>query len=82
VPGQRRVRARQIAGAERQIARPIAPDGVFVKRRIRFTDAERRELAVLGKKVGRKVLAEVATIATLEMILRWYRVLERSPTRY
>jgi hypothetical protein len=43
------------------------------KKRLRFTDAERRKLAVLGKKLGRKALAEVATIATPDTILRWYR---------
>jgi putative transposase len=43
------------------------------KERLRFTNAERRKLAVLGKKLGRKALAEVATIATPETILRWYR---------
>jgi putative transposase len=42
---------------------------------LRFTDAERRQLAVLGKKLGRKALAEVATIATPDTILRWYRQL-------
>ena len=45
------------------------------KKRLRFTDAERRNLAVLGKKLGRKALAEVATIATPDTILRWYREL-------
>jgi hypothetical protein len=45
------------------------------KKRLRFTDAERRKLAVLGKKLGRKALAEVATIATPDTILRWYREL-------
>jgi hypothetical protein len=38
------------------------------KKRLRFTDAERRQLAVLGKKLGRKALAEVATIATPDTI--------------
>ena len=42
-------------------------------RKLRLTDATRRRLAVLGKELGRKVLAEVATIATPETILRWYR---------
>jgi len=45
------------------------------KRRLRLTDAERRKLAVLGKKLGRKALAEVATVATPDTILRWYREL-------
>ena len=45
------------------------------KKRMRFTDAERKKLAVLGKKLGRKALAEVAMIATPDTILRWYREL-------
>ena len=45
------------------------------KKRLRYADAERRKLAVLGKKLGRQALAEVATIATPETILRWYREL-------
>ena len=44
-------------------------------KRIRLTDAERRRLATLGKKLGRKRLAAVATIASPETILRWYREL-------
>jgi putative transposase len=44
-------------------------------KRIQLTDAERRRLAVLGKKLGRKGLAAVATIASPETILRWYREL-------
>jgi len=42
---------------------------------LRFTDTERKKLAVLGKKLGRKALAEVATVATPDTILRWYREL-------
>jgi putative transposase len=44
-------------------------------KRIRLTDAERRRLATLGKKLGRKGLAAVATVASPETILRWYREL-------
>jgi transposase len=44
-------------------------------RRLQFDDATRRRLAVLGKAMGRKALAEVATIATPETIMRWYRQL-------
>jgi len=43
--------------------------------RVMFTDAERRKLAMLGKALGRKGLAAVATIASPETILRWYREL-------
>jgi hypothetical protein len=42
-------------------------------RRLRFTDAERRLLAEMGKPLGRSLLAEVASLATPETILRWYR---------
>ena len=44
-------------------------------KRVRLTDAERRRLATLGKALGRKGLAAVATIASPETILRWYREL-------
>ena len=40
---------------------------------LRFTDPERRLLAEKGKPLGRKRLAEVATLASPETILRWYR---------
>lgn len=43
--------------------------------KVRLTDADRRRLAVLGKKLGRKALAEVASIASPETILLWYREL-------
>ena len=44
-------------------------------KRIRFTDAQRRRLAVRGRKLGRKVLAGLAGIATPDTILRWSRKL-------
>ncbi len=44
-------------------------------KRIRFTDSQRRRLALRGKKLGRKVLAGLAGIATPDTILRWYRKL-------
>ena len=44
------------------------------KRRLGLTDGE-RHLAKLGKVLGRKELQEVATIATPDTILRWYREL-------
>src|ERR1022692_246041 len=43
--------------------------------RLRLTDGERRRLAKLGKALGRKALQQVATIATPDTILRWYREL-------
>jgi hypothetical protein len=45
------------------------------KRRLRFTDAQRRRLAERGKRLGRKRLAALASIVTPETILRWYRQL-------
>jgi hypothetical protein len=41
--------------------------------KLQLTDADLRQLAVLGKELGRKLLAKVATIATPDTILRWYR---------
>jgi putative transposase len=44
-------------------------------KRIRFTDAQRKRLAMHGKKLGRKVLLGLAGIATPDTILRCYRKL-------
>jgi putative transposase len=44
-------------------------------RRLRFTDGQRRRLASKAKGLGRKVLADVATIVTPETLLRWHRQL-------
>jgi hypothetical protein len=44
-------------------------------RRMRFSDDERRRLAATGQRVGRRVLAQVATIVTPDTILRWHREL-------
>ena len=42
-------------------------------RRLRLTDDQRRRLAVRGKTIGRRALAEVASIVTPDTILRWHR---------
>ncbi len=42
-------------------------------RKLRFTDDERRRLAVKGKALGRKLLAEVAGLVTPETLLAWHR---------
>jgi putative transposase len=39
---------------------------------LRFTDTERRRLAVLAHPLGRKCLQERATLVTPETLLRWY----------
>src|SRR3954468_15695709 len=41
--------------------------------RLRLSDAERSTLAEIGKRLGRKCLAEVACVAKPETILAWYR---------
>ena len=45
------------------------------KKRILLTVDQRRRLAVKGKILGRKLLAEVGTIFTPDTILRWHRQL-------
>jgi len=43
--------------------------------RFRLTDDQRRRLAVKGKTLGRRRLADVAGIVTPDTVLRWYRLL-------
>src|SRR5438128_3378923 len=42
-------------------------------RRLRFTDKQRRQLAAKAKRLGRKVLEQVATIVTPATLLAWHR---------
>jgi putative transposase len=44
-------------------------------RRVRLNDDQRRRLAVKAKGIGRKLLAEVATLVTPETLLAWHRKL-------
>ena len=44
-------------------------------RRLRLKDDQRRRLAARAKRLGRKVLAEVATIVSPETLLAWHRKL-------
>src|SRR5215472_13642512 len=44
-------------------------------RRVRLNDHQRRRLAVKAKALGRKALAEVASIVTPETLLAWHRKL-------
>src|SRR5258705_11110493 len=44
-----------------------------IKGRLRLTDFERISLAEIGKRLGRKALAELAQIVRPETILRWRR---------
>ena len=41
-------------------------------RRVRLSDAERRHLALLGARLGRPILTDVATIVR-DTLLRWHR---------
>jgi putative transposase len=43
--------------------------------RLRFTDDQRRRLAVKAKELGRRALARIATIVTPETLLAWHRKL-------
>jgi putative transposase len=45
------------------------------KKRIRFSDDQRRRLAVKGKVLSRKALDEITTIVTPNTLLRWHREL-------
>jgi len=51
-------------------------------RRLRLDDDQRRRLGVLGHRLGRHVLHDVATLVTPDTILRWHRALvpESGPT--
>jgi putative transposase len=44
-------------------------------RRLQLNDSQRRRLAIRAKGLGRKMLAEVATIVTPETLLAWHRKL-------
>ena len=46
-----------------------------LKGRLKLSDAERGVLGEIGHRLGRRVLADVATIARPETILGWYRKL-------
>jgi putative transposase len=43
--------------------------------RVQLTDAERRSLAEIGKKLGKKALEEVASLVKPDTILAWHRTL-------
>jgi transposase len=41
--------------------------------RVQLTDSERQELAEIGAQLGKRVLAEIATVAQADTILAWHR---------
>ena len=49
-----------------------------LKGRLKLSDAERATLGEIGYRLGRKALAEVATVARPDTILAWYRKLVAS----
>ncbi len=55
--------------AENRILRAHLPT------RLRLSDLERYTLAEIGKRLGRKALAQVACVAKPDTILAWYRKL-------
>src|SRR5215510_8202934 len=46
-----------------------------IQGRLRLSDGERKTLAEIGKRLGKKALAEVATMVTPDTILAWHRKL-------
>jgi len=46
-----------------------------IKGRVHLSDGERTTLAVIGQKLGKRALQEVATIVKPDTILRWHRQL-------
>jgi putative transposase len=46
-----------------------------IRSRVQLTDAERKTLAEIGKKLSKMALEEVATIVTPDTILAWHRKL-------
>jgi transposase InsO family protein len=67
---QRHIQAIDYLREENRVLREQLGD-----RRLRLTDDQRRRLAAKAKALGRKVLAEVATIVTPETLLAWRRKL-------
>jgi putative transposase len=59
----------QYLAAENRILRSHLP------LRLRLSDPERETLADIGKRLGRRALAQVACVAKPDTILRWYRKL-------
>ena len=53
--------------AENRILRARLPS------RLRLSDPERETLAEIGKRLGRKALAQVAVVAKPDTMLAWYR---------
>ena len=70
--GSRAAGAERISAAENRILK------AQLKGRLKLSDAERATLGEIGHRLGRKALAEVATVARPDTILAWYRKLVAS----
>jgi hypothetical protein len=51
----------------------LAGDNTHIDGRVQLTDSERKALAALGAMLGKKVLADMATVATPDTIQAWNR---------
>jgi putative transposase len=67
---QRQQQAIQYLREENRVLREQLGD-----RRLRFNDDQRRRLAVRAKGLGRKLLAEIASLVTPDTLLAWHRKL-------
>lgn len=43
-----------------------------IEGRIKFTDDERRRLAVLARDLGKKAMADIGPVVTLKTLMTWY----------
>ena len=64
---QRLLLQNEYLAVENRILRSHLPN------RVRLSDPERSTLAEIGKRLGRRLLQEVACVAKPETILGWYR---------
>src|SRR6476469_8660057 len=67
---QRQLKAIEYLREENRVLREQLGD-----RRLRFNDDQRRRLAAKAKGLGRRRLAELATLVTPDTLLAWYRKL-------
>ena len=55
------------------LSRRIASSDTQLKGRLLLSDGERATLGEIGHRLGRKALADIATVAKPDTILGWYR---------
>ncbi len=70
------LRRNEYLAAENRILRAHIPG------RVHLSDGERRTLAQIGKRLGRKALAEIASVVRPETILAWHRRLVAKKFRW